>query len=518
MVDDPATIAAPRHDHQWSNVAVVAALIAGVAMRIVGFTRPLNQPSWRQGDLYAIARSFAREGVNPLVPKVAWRGTTSGAVEGEFPVVGWTTGMLWRMFGEHGWMLKILPLVAGLLSLAVFAALARKRFDTVAANWAIAFFAVNPLAVFASGAVQSDSLMLLGILVAVWAAWHWADAMTEGSHRRLWPFVTASGLVFAGLSKITALHVGLAVAAVLLVCGPSARVVLRQRTVWIVGLVSLAVPTAWAIYAHTIYNRTGLSLGVSNERHWAGAELLTNPELVKGIVGHELRLVWLRLGIPVAVLGAVRQFRRRNTKVVLLWLASTGVMLLVAARTTGDGWAYYYHLPVAAPAALLMGAGIQEISSIIRRLRNSHAGADLRARLVATLSGLMLCALGARSAGSYARPVSGSPLHSCAVQMGAQVKSPDLLLTSGGTRFDSGGHGVAYDASYMFQWLDVFGWTLPVEDQTLANVDRRKKEGARWLLVEREPLRAAKGFEQQLRSTYPIAGQCDAALLFDLRP
>lgn len=509
MADAPDTV---PNDDPWSRVVCVAAVVAGVVLRIVGFARPLDQPSWRQGDLYAIARSFHRETINPLLPRVAWRGTTSGDVEGEFPIIGWTTAMAWRVFGEQEWMLTVLPFVAGLLTLGVFAMLVRKRLDRSAADWAIAFFALNPLAVFVSGAVQSDSLMMLGIVTAIWAAWNWADTLHTATKARRWPLLTAASLILAALSKGTALHAGLAVAAVLLL-GSSARVVLRRRAVWVVALVSVAIPALWAAYARTIYNRTGLSLGVSNERHWAGAELVQDTSLLKGIVGHELRLVWLRLGLPLAVLGAVFSLRRRTTQVALLWLASVGIMLLAAGRTTGDSWAYYYHLPAVAPAAMLMGAGMTALVSLARRVITKQRIGQIGTALL----GIVVCALGARSAGSYARPLTESPLHRCANEFSDKVKAPDLVLTSGGTRLDSGGHPVAYDASYMFQWLDVFGWTLPIEDQTLPNVAARATQGARWFVAERDALNQAKGFEAELRAAYPIAGQCDAALLFDLR-
>jgi hypothetical protein len=536
----------PR-SRSWASVVAVASFAAGLVLRFAAFVQPLNQPVWRQGDLYAMAHAFAREGSNPLLPKVAWRGSTSGEVEGEFPLISWTTGMAWRIFGEHGWMLKVLPFLAGLLSLAVFVALVRRRLAPPAAAWAIALFSLSPLAVFVTGAVQSDSLMLLGSLVAVWASWHWADAIRTAQESVplgampsavtgvpvRWPILVAAGLSLAGLSKITAVHIGFVVAAILLTAGPSARIVLRRKDVWIAAVFGLAIPALWSTYAHTIYRRTGLSLGVSNERHWAGSELLRDSSLIKGIVGHELRFVWFRVGIAIAGLGVLLQFRRerkgngllpRATQIVLAWLIAAGLMLLVAGRTTGDGWAFYYHLAAVAPAAMLIGIGLQELEDVLTRIVNrnrkresstSVRRSSLGARVATTVFGVLLCLLGARSAGAFARPASASGLYRCAQTFRPLIKG-DRILTSGGTRFDSAGHGVAYDASYMFQWLDVLGSTIPIEDQSAAAIARHSANGTKWFIAEREATAQKVGFDSQLRKAYPIAAECSDAVLYKL--
>jgi hypothetical protein len=540
----------------WAPVVAMASLVVGVVLRIAAFLRPLDQPIWRQADLYAIARAFQRETLNPLDPRVAWRGSTSGAAEGEFPVVSWLTGMAWRVFGEHGWMLKVVPLLAGLLSLLVFSLLARRRLSPIAGSWAIALFAISPLAVFSTGAAQSDSLMLLGILVAVWAAWNWVDAIGAAqtyvpvdwksiptAHvAKRWPVLTLVGLALAGLAKITALHAGVAVAAILLLAGPSWRTVFGRRSVWLCAIGSLAIPVAWSLYANTLYRRTGLSLGVSNERHWAGLDLLRDPSLLKGIVRHELKFAWFGIGIVVAVLAVVWGRRERTTQVAAIWLLAVAAMLLVAGRTTGDSWAFYYHLPAAAPAALLIGLGLEKIEEQFRARRNVKAAEPVNGevlavdgaletedvlprrsataiavpRILATFLGLMMCVLGTRSAGSFARPLAESGLSKCAKQFDPLIGAKDRILTSGGTRLDSGGNAVAYDASYMFQWLDVVGWTLPIEDQTVPAVAGFGGKGARWFVAEREALRQAPGFERALRRRYPVATACDEAILFKL--
>jgi hypothetical protein len=97
-----------------------------------------------------------------------------------------------------------------------------------------------------------------------------------------------------------------------------------------------------------------------------------------------------------------------------------------------------------------------------------------------------------------------------------------LVLVSGGIRQDDGGNQVAYDASYLFQWLDRFGWTIPIEDQQLDTVRRFAQRGAVTYLAEfdamHDPASPSGAFEEQLRRTYAVLGQCDDTLVaFDLQ-
>jgi hypothetical protein len=483
--------------------------VAAMGLMLVGASRPLTQPTWRQGDLVAIARSFARTDANPLHPRIAWRGATSGLAESELPLIPWLTGLLWRVFGEQDWMIRVIPLFGGLLAVVVFWRLARRTLVEPGALFATALFGLNPLLIYCATSVQSDVLMLVGVLVAVVAAWQF----TEQPDRRRWLLLSALGISLAGLQKLPGLHVGVVVA-FLLVRQLGWRRVFRVD-VLAVGIASLIAPIGWALWARSLYNETGLSLGVSNERHWAGAELFSEPSLLRGIISQEVRYVWVLTALPLGLAGVWLGRRRLVTHVAIVWFVAVGVMLLVAGRTTGDPWAFYYHLPAVAPMALLSGVGFGELA---RLWTPRSFGTPRRPSLWLGAVALIALLPAARSGAGFARPLPASELFTCAQAFRNDVdKSVGPIVASGGTRFDSGGHRVAYDASYFFQWLDRFGWTIALEDQSLERVAELADQGAVWFVAESEALRQQPGFEAELNQRYTVADRCDAATLYQLR-
>jgi Dolichyl-phosphate-mannose-protein mannosyltransferase len=495
-----------RLEHAWVTGAVV-----GVAVRFISVVRPLNQPSWREGDLIAMARGFTRESLNPFFPRIAWRGTTSGITESEFPLVSWITSIIWRLFGEHNVIIRAVPFLAGMATLVVFGRFAVTRLGRRAGWLATAVVAVNPLTVFTSVSAQSDAVMLLGAVVAVTATWNWQHR-EPGDVRRTDQLMVAAGLALAGLMKLTGLHVGLVVAGII-VSRQGWRGLLRRSTV-VAGAVGALIPLAWTVFSRRHYNSTGLSLGISNERHWAGLDLFKEPSLIGGMIRHELRYVWLLIGVVLAGLAIVKRHRELIVRIAIIWLLSVAFMLLAAGRTTGDSWAFYYHVAAVPPAALLIGCGLETGWTWSgRRARHMTGGTSL------VLAGMAVITLvlATRSSWLLARPQPASPLYLCAQQFDDRIGTDDLVLTSGGTRLDSAGNAVAFDASYMFEWTDTLGWTIPIEDQSPAEVQRYAALGARWFIVERDALAAAPAKTQDaIIGDYRTVDQCNAAFLLDL--
>jgi hypothetical protein len=493
-------------------IGAIAALI-GVGLRVVGALRPLDQPLWREGDLVAMARSFAEFDANPFHPRVAWRGTTNGLVEGEFPLVPWLTGMIWRATGEQLIVLRLIPLFASLLTLLLFWRLSSKYLRGPRGILAVAFLAVSPLPVFLGSAVQSDGVMLLGIVLAMWGVLRWTEER-QWKDSRCWPVVTAVGIALAGLMKAPALHIA-AVVMIVIVMRRGWSGLFRPRT-FFVGLIAVIAPVAWVIYAHTLYQKTGLSLGVSNEHHFAGVELFTNPRLISGIVNHELRYVWA-IGLFPALYGVWIGRQQLIVRVAFVWLLCVAATILIAGRTTGDPWAFYYHVIAAPPAAMLVGFGV---GSLFERIAEHAPMTRWRSgvsRVAITLATIGVLLPGLRSSVGFARPRPPSALFECAQSLPAKLPE-GLLLASGGTRFDDAGSDVAYDASYMFEWLNRTGWTVAIEDQSITKVETFRAKGAVAYFAEKEVSKQSKGFDSALRARYKVLTECaDTAVLFDLR-
>ena len=69
------------------HIPIIILFVAASFLRMADAFRPINQASWRECDMGAVARNFYREGMNPLYPRIDWRGDGLGYAEMELPVL-----------------------------------------------------------------------------------------------------------------------------------------------------------------------------------------------------------------------------------------------------------------------------------------------------------------------------------------------------------------------------------------------------------------------------------------------
>ena len=90
-----------QHDLKKVTLVFVCLFIAGAGLRAVNILRPVDTTSWRESDIASIARNYLREGMNPLYPKIDWRGDGPGLAEMEFPIYPWLIAVCYKLFGIH---------------------------------------------------------------------------------------------------------------------------------------------------------------------------------------------------------------------------------------------------------------------------------------------------------------------------------------------------------------------------------------------------------------------------------
>jgi hypothetical protein len=194
---------------------------------------------------------------------------------------------------------------------------------------------------------------------------------------------------------------------------------------------------------------------------------------------------------------------------------------LVAADTTGDGWASYYHAVSVAPACLLMGLGF---SALVDGTATRWLPAGLAARsrtLGLMLGGITLAALAATTVYAlWLREVQPDEkrFYDCSRAAAAHVPSGAWFLVRGGVKRDPHGHPVAYDDSRVFAWMDRRGFVYPEEDAGLATIERFAARGARFWLARPFELRD-EALQRQADERWRLVMQCEnTLLLYDLRP
>src|SRR5262249_36910344 len=159
----------------------------------------------------------------------------------------------------------------------VFANLARRTLAPLGALFATAAYALNPLLIYLGSAMQPEPLMLFLCLVAVDLMWRW-DATSKFS-----TLLAAAALTgFAVSAKLPAAYLGLMLAYIA-VRKLGGRVLTDLR-LYVAAAVAVLPPLAWYAWAAHFWITYGNSLGVSNESHYLGVDMLFPPKFLFGIL------------------------------------------------------------------------------------------------------------------------------------------------------------------------------------------------------------------------------------------
>jgi len=495
-------------------LAWVGLFLAGAAVRCLDAGRPADgrvRESWRECDYAAVARNFAREGMNILSPRIDWRGDGPGFAEMELPVVPWTMAALDRLFGYSEARGRWLMVAASLLAMAAFFALARSILPPFGALAAAAAFTFNPLAVRVSNSLQPEALMLFFLVAAVYAFLRWLERDSWG-----WYAAALASTAAAVLAKLPAVHIGLLFLALLV--ERKGLAAFKSLRVWLFGFGALLPGALWYLHAHRFWMVYGNSLGVSNESHWFGFDLLAHPAALLKLLGNlariEIGLVWTPIGALAALFAFAAVRRNRAVRIGALWLAAVAVFYVAAIRTTGDTWAAYYHVASAPAAAILIGAGL----AVMRERREGRSD-YFHGRLSSAAAVFLVAILGFEGI-MIARdlhPTRFTGLYACAQAFKPQIPEGSLILCSGGTSRDETGKPVAYSASYMFFWLDRKGFSIPSDGYSLDAVESFVRRGARYFVLEKAGAGAAPpGFLEGLKARATLLAECPEAYLFRL--
>ncbi len=499
------------------RIAIFVIFAIGAAVRLADVARPIDRASWRESDVGAVARNFASESMNILYPRIDWRGNTPGFVEMEFPLYPFAIALSHKAFGVDDRLGRFLAFGFSIVTLLLFLRLTRGYLDGFPLVAAFAFFAFNPLIVEFSTSIQPEGLMLVFYISAAVCFRDWIES---GRDRDL--LAAASLTALALLAKATAAHIGIFFV-FLLVRRYGLRAFARWR-VWAFAAASLVPAALWYAHAKGFWTTYGNSLGVSNEYHWIGPDFLTNPYFVKGIALNEIVWVWSVGGLAVGAIAIVRAIRERPVADALVWLGACFLFYVAAARTSADDWAAYYHIFSVAPVAILFGAGIRETSAFAGRFADGFSSRSVTANAARVASmaligfvALLVFAFDAlKIRARILENRSPDASFACARYIGPKLAKPGPILVSGDRCLDPDGYAVAYNASFMFYWLERKGFNICVEEQSATRVRAFANDGARYFVAQRHYLDQKPGFESQLRDLYPVVAECGEFVVFDL--
>jgi hypothetical protein len=492
---------------------LLAIVVAGVALRVAWVARPFDHrllAPWREADYVQLARNFHRDGLDIRYPRIDWRGDGPGYAEMELPVLPWTAAVFTRSVFYVDTVQRWLAAGLSIASLFVFTALARGALPGAAGAVAVAAFAVNPLLVYLASAMQPEPLMLLVSLLAVAALWRWDDRPTTGR------LLVAAALAGAALlAKASAAYLGLVFAwTVMRRRGARALV---DPGVLLAAALAVGPPLAWYAWAAHFWTTYGNSLGVSNESHLLGLDMLWPPRFLVGLLQWETLGVVTPAGWLLLAAAALRP-RTRVAERALLWYAAAWIFYLATARTSADGWAFYYHSSSVAPACLLLGAGCAAVAAGtgVPRALAGRAAAVAGVLAAATLAALVAATaflVHQRDARDDYRA-----MYACAHTFTANVPPDGRIVAHGGSLVDEYDAPVAHNESMLFAWMDRTGFNYATQELSVAMLDGLAARGGRYWIVTSGELQSA-GLEDVVDERYRKLAECGTAYrLYDLRP
>lgn len=361
------------------RLAPALALLA-LALRCYGLTSPLlDYHSWRQADTAAIARNYAANGYRLLYPQVDWGGLTPGYVESEFPLYSYSLALLYGMFGVHEWLGRALSAAAGAGAVAALYGLALALFNRRAALYAGLALALMPFPVYFGRAVMPDTLMLLTAILAIWTFLRWLERRSAGR--------MAAALLCGALAPLAKTPNLLIVAVPLAYL---AWVYRPPRAAWpalaAYALCFAAPSLLWLRHAQRLPLDPQLSFGIGEKLF--DLTLLRDAQFYLIVGRASVYDITTAAGAPFFVAG-LKPDRGDGAPRWLPHAWLLGVLIFLCVGAAGFAGQEYYILPLAAPAALLIGVGIERVHSVVDRRAGRLVGlatAVVGVLLIAALS------------------------------------------------------------------------------------------------------------------------------------
>jgi hypothetical protein len=392
--------------------ALLGIVIVALALRLYGIHNPiLDHPGWRQGDEAAIARNFAQLRDDLFSPQVDYDGPPPNYVELELQIVPFAAAQLYRVFGVHETLARLIVVAFSLAEVFLLYLFGRELFSHRAGLIAALAYAIAPGAVYYGRTITPDTDMVFFMTGTLYFWWRFccsadlngrpadvcgadlygrpADVCgadlygrPAGSKRRPLDFVLAVAFgALAWLAKPVAL----------LALVPIIAIALARR-----GLRGTLAD--WSIYAFAVLTLAPAFLYFRHvnaiaQWHWASGitTLHVVPSLVAAFSSPE------RFG--AALLGALALLRMLSTTILgpTLFALAIGAWFALPkdSRSNVRAWFFgswlvalaayafavvnvervdYYLLPALPLAALLAGGALDSLATKIRFERASILG------------------------------------------------------------------------------------------------------------------------------------------------
>ena len=325
-----------------SQLAIIISIIA-VGVRLIAINQPfVDNWSWRQSDVAAIARNYFQGGFHFAHPQIDWAGDQPGYVGTEFPILPFLAALSYKFLGTHEWVGRMQAVVFFAISLPFFFLLAREVLGEIGATWTLIFYAFAPLGLMASRCFMPDTPSLVLSIIGLYFFTRWVSAERDPSSF----FLAAITISLSILVKLPSAIIGAPLAC--LAFQRFGRSAFRNIKLWIFAGITLLPAALWYWYAYHVSLRF-------YPHHFFGAG---------GVKMMPLAWYWkivqevptLALTPFIFVLAGIGLFTARSisrARPFYWWLVAMFLFVVVVAYGNRHPW---YRLPLVPIAALFGGS------------------------------------------------------------------------------------------------------------------------------------------------------------------
>ncbi|MBD2082946.1 glycosyltransferase family 39 protein [Leptolyngbya sp. FACHB-17] len=188
-----------------SSYPLITILFTAAAIRLYRIDLPFISPaSWRETDTATIADNFYRWNWNIFYPAISWNGSEPSFVGYEFQTVTYISAQLYRIFGQHDWVARVVAISFGLLSIFALYQLVYRAWDQKHAIISATILAIFPGSIYVDRAFLPDPVMVSLMVTSFWLLV--AFLQTE---RIRYLIITSLVAMLGILTKITGIFLGI---------------------------------------------------------------------------------------------------------------------------------------------------------------------------------------------------------------------------------------------------------------------------------------------------------------------
>ena len=351
-----------------TRFAIMVSILA-IAVRLIWIDQSyIDNWSWRQSDVAAIARNYSKGGFHFSRPQIDWAGDQPGYVGTEFPVLPFVAAICYKIFGLHEWVGRIQAVILFAVSLPFFFLLVRELISETAAIWALFFYCFAPLGIMASRCFMPDtpSLALSIIGLYFFRSWLTKSELATGRVRPIggpdWPTRTVSFLAsvfcisLSILIKLPSILIGAPLA--YLAIERFRFSAFRDFRLWIFAAIALIPSLLWYWHAYEIT----LNFYPHHFFGAGGIKIMAAPWYLR-----IAKLIATSTLTPVVfVLGGAGVFITRSSSRARMfhgWLGAMIVFMVVVGYGNRHQW---YQLPLVPIASAFAGAVCGLVSTKIK--------------------------------------------------------------------------------------------------------------------------------------------------------